>query len=157
MIKILVVCTGNICRSPVAHAVLDDLVKKSEFLKDNVFIDSCGTHNYHVGSKPDKRSVQVAKENGLDISYISSRLLKDSDKDFDLILGMDRGHFAALKENFPDAKNKVFLFSYYSCDQNKDIKDPYFGDYEGFIEMFSEIAYVSSKLIIKLENELRLC
>jgi len=152
--KVLVVCTGNICRSPVAHAVLDNLVSASDFLRNKVIIDSCGTHNFHVGSIPDYRSIKVSRDNGLNIDYIKARLLDSDDNTCDLILGMDKGHVATLKMQFPDSQNKIFLFETYAGNRNVEIEDPYYGDYEGFVKMYSQINLAAHKLILKLENEL---
>jgi protein-tyrosine phosphatase len=152
--KVLVVCTGNICRSPVAHAVLDNLVAANNVLRNKVIIDSCGTHNFHVGSIPDYRSIKVSKDNGLNIEYIKARLLQPKDHTFDLILGMDKGHVATLKMQFPDSQNKIFLFEEYVGNKNIDIEDPYYGNYEGFVKMYSQINIAAHKLILKLENEL---
>ena len=152
--KVLVVCTGNICRSPVAHAVLDNLVSASDVLRNKVIIDSCGTRNFHVGSIPDYRSIKVSMHHGLNIEYIKSRLLNSDDCDFDLFLGMDKSHVVTLKMQFPDSQNKIFLFEEYVGNKNIDIQDPYYGDYEDFVKMYAKISFAAQKLILKLENEL---
>ena len=81
------VCLGNICRSPIAHGIMADILPNS-------FIDSAGTGSYHIGSPPDPRSIQVAQDNGIDISHQSARQFQSSDfTKFDHIFVMDRQNF----------------------------------------------------------------
>src|SRR5210317_2153527 len=85
MVKILMVCLGNICRSPLAHGIL-----KSKLPSDQFFIDSAGTANYHVGDPPDRRSISIAKSNGIDISHQRGQQFKASFFDvYDYIYVMD--------------------------------------------------------------------
>ena len=87
-IKILIVCFGNVCRSPLAQRILHSKVKK------NAFIDSAGTASYHIGRSPDPRSILVAKEEGIDISnYKERKFIKEDFKKFDFIYVMDNSNF----------------------------------------------------------------
>jgi len=117
------VCLGNICRSPLAEGVMQYAVKKAGL---NWEVDSAGTGNWHVGDPPDRRSIRVAKNHGVDISQQVCRQFKVSDFDtFDLILVMDRNNLTnvlALARNEQDeAKVKLFLV-------DKEVPDPYFDD-----------------------------
>ena len=89
MTKILMVCLGNICRSPLAHGLLE-----SKLPKDNFYIDSAGTANYHVGDSPDKRSIDIASKHQLDIHSQRGRQFKVDDFDtFDFIYVMDKSNY----------------------------------------------------------------
>ena len=84
-VKILMVCLGNICRSPLAEGLL-----ASKLPKDKFFIDSAGTGTYHIGKQPDHRSILVAKKHGIDITYQKARQFTSRDfEDFDYIFAMD--------------------------------------------------------------------
>ena len=127
--KLLFVCTGNICRSPTAEAVLR---KMSLDEKVHLHVESRGTHDYHVGEPPDERSQQHAKGRGYDLSAQRARQVSDRDfEEFDLILAMDRSHLRLLERMCPAqhrAKLRLFL-------PGADVPDPYYGGAEGFEEV----------------------
>lgn len=135
MTKILMVCLGNICRSPLAHGILD-----SKLPSDSFFVDSAGTANYHVGDSPDYRSIAVAKSHGIDISMQRGRQFKVSDFDaFDYIFTMDDSNYQnviALARNPKDiAKVKSIL----EIDEDVEltyVPDPYYGDISDFKDVF---------------------
>src|SRR6476660_5401087 len=119
--KILMVCLGNICRSPLAHGVFEHLVKKQNL---DWQIDSAGTGSWHIGNPPDRRSIAVAKSNGIDISDQRARQFKSSDFDnFDVILVMDRQNYKDVTSmaKTQEQKNKVKLFI-----TDDIVPDPYF-------------------------------
>jgi len=124
--KVLFVCTGNICRSPTAEGVLRSLAEK-ENLK--IHVESRGTHNYHVGEPPDDRAQDHAKRRGYDLSAQRAKQLSKRDfEEFDLLLAMDRGHLRILQRLCPPQyAGKVRLFL-----QEADVPDPYYGGAEGF-------------------------
>jgi protein-tyrosine phosphatase len=135
MKKILFVCTGNICRSSTAEALLRQVVSK-RMQADQYFIDSCGTHDYHVGGKSDIRAAQVAKERGVDMGDIRARQITGEDFNaFHHIFAMDRGNFRILKSIAPPSYTaKISLFLDHSAQQIKDVPDPYYGNLKGFDE-----------------------
>jgi len=141
--KILFVCTGNICRSPTAHAVARHKAKISG--KENLFIfDSAATSSYHEGESPDVRSVKVAHEKGISFSGIFSRAITKKDfADFDFILCMDRGHVSrllAISEEKYHHKIKLFLeFCAIKNFWDDEVIDPYYGGNKGFEEVFSMV------------------
>src|SRR5260221_5118006 len=119
--SILLVCTGNICRSPTAEGVLRHLAEK-EGIELN--IASAGTGDWHVGHPPDERAQRHAKGRGYDLSALRARQVRASDfAEFDLILAMDRGHLRALERMAPPAeRHKLRLFA-----KGRDVPDPYYG------------------------------
>ena len=127
--KILVVCMGNICRSPTAEAVLRAKAS-SRFL-----VDSAGTHAYHVGEPPDKRAIYAAQKRGYDLSSLRARQVSVADfEQFDLILAMDRKNLATLRQQCPDEHTaKLALFLQYAEGISLDeVPDPYYGGTQGF-------------------------
>ena len=124
--KVLFVCTGNICRSPTAEGVLRRL---AELERLNVHVESRGTHDYHVGEPPDERAQEHAKRRGYDLSAQRARHISRRDfEEFDLVLAMDRGHLRILQRLCPPQHaGKVRLFL-----QEADVPDPYYGGAEGF-------------------------
>ncbi|MFK7833946.1 MAG: low molecular weight protein-tyrosine-phosphatase [Winogradskyella sp.] len=131
MTRILMVCLGNICRSPLAHGVMQSKLSETEF-----YVDSAGTAAYHIGNAPDKRSIRVARDNGLDISHQSARQFKVSDFDtFDYIYAMDHSNYdniiSLARTNEDLKKVKLFLETHPSI-ENKNMPDPYYGDQSDF-------------------------
>lgn len=131
MTRILMVCLGNICRSPLAHGIL-----QSKLPEDHFYVDSAGTGAYHIGNSPDSRSIAVARKHGLDISTQSARQFKASDFDkFDYIYAMDHSNYTniiSLARHSKDiGKVKLFLEANPSI-KNKNVPDPYYGDQSDF-------------------------
>lgn len=134
--RILVVCLGNICRSPLAHGIFESL------LDESFFVDSAGTGSYHVGNPPDPRSVSVAKKNNIDISQQKARQFTISDFDlFDSIYVMDRQNYADVCSLSRDEKDlqKVQLLCKAAGLNTVDVPDPYYGGPEGFENVFALI------------------
>jgi len=134
MKKILFVCTGNICRSPSAEAVLKHLIRQNN-CEDRFEIASAGTHGYHVGDPPDPRAVQQAARRGIDMTGIRAQKVKPSDFDvYDLIIAMDREHMRFLQEMKPfSSKASLRLFTdFMKSPASEDIPDPYYGDEKEF-------------------------
>jgi protein-tyrosine phosphatase len=145
--KILMVCLGNICRSPLAEGIMKQQVKEADLDWE---VDSAGTGNWHVGQGPDKRSTKAARNNGIDISKQVCRQFKVNDFDnFDLILVMDRNNFAdvsALAKNKQDQeKIKLFL-------GDQDVPDPYFDDNQ-FEPVFKLIESGCKEVIRTYQNQ----
>ena len=135
MIRVLFVCTGNICRSPTAHGVLRRLAREAG-LEDHVFVDSAGTHDYHAGESPDRRAQKHAARRGYDLSELKARRIRAADfRNFDLILAMDRGHMELLERDCPPGEHhKLRLFTEYvdGAVAGDQVPDPYYGGSAGF-------------------------
>ncbi len=141
--SILVVCTGNICRSPTAEGVLR---AKFEQRGLAVRVDSAGTHDYHVGEPPDPRSIRHAARRGYDLSALRARQVRVADfHQFGHILALDRGHLGHLISMAPaDASAKLAMFLDTSAKwHGQDVPDPYYGGAAGFeqvLDMVEEAA-----------------
>ncbi len=135
MTKILMVCLGNICRSPLAEGIL-----KSKLPIPNFMIDSAGTANYHTGDSPDRRSIAVAKKYGLDISHLRGRQFSVRDFDaFDIIYVMDESNYndvVALARNNADSAKVKFILNEVYPNQNYNVPDPYYGGNDGFENVY---------------------
>ena len=137
MTNILMVCLGNICRSPLAHGIME-----SKLDDHNYYVDSAGTANYHVGDPPDHRSIEVARKNGIDISGPSGRTFKVQDFDtFDHIFVMDDSNYQnviKLARNDAD-KDKVRLILDNGSNQSNIVHDPYYGDASDFEKVYRQL------------------
>lgn len=148
--KILVVCLGNICRSPLAEGILLHLVNKHQLA---ITIDSAGTSDYHIGEAPDARTVANAQKNKIDLTPLRARQFTVNDFDeFDKIYVMDKSN---LRNVFDLARNendrkKVDLFLNISHpNQNMEVPDPYYGGEAGFEKVFQLVWNASEKLLEK--------
>ena len=150
-VKILMVCLGNICRSPLAQGLLASKLPKGKF-----FVDSAGTGHWHIGKQPDQRSIITAQKNGLDISSQRGRQFTSNDFDaFDYIFVMDSTNYddvISLSENEAQ-KNKVHLIlNELFPDENVDVPDPYSGLQNGFdnvYEMLNEACDILAQKLIE--------
>lgn len=152
MTKILMVCLGNICRSPLAHGILESKLNTFKF-----YVDSAGTAAYHVGHQPDRRSIKVAKNNNIDISHQTARQFKASDFDrFDYIYAMDSSNYTNIislaRNNSDIGKVKLFLEENPNI-SNKNIPDPYYGDMSDFEFVFDLIETTSVIIAKRLLEE----
>jgi len=151
-IGVLFVCLGNICRSPTAHGVMLNRIEQAG-LSDKLFIDSCGTGSWHVGSPPDERTVKTAKQFGYDLSPLRARKLSASDfSDFDYILAMDARNLADVIKNAPgNYSGTIKLFLDYAKEIDEtEVPDPYYGGEEGFLRVINMIEKACDGLIEEL-------
>ena len=132
--RVLFVCTGNICRSPTAHGILQHRVREAG-LDDRIVVDSAGTHGYHVGEPPDARSIAAAARRGYDLASLRARRFVRHDFErFDLVLVADEGHREHLARLVkPSQGHKLRkILDYSSRYRGMDVPDPYYGGTEGF-------------------------
>ena len=140
MVRVLFVCLGNICRSPMAHGRFRALIAERG-LQGRVEVDGCGTSGYHVGEPPDRNQRIVAKRHGFAIDDLRSRQLQDSDYyEFDLIVCMDRSNEANVRDrSFPNATAEIVRFMEFVPGEGPDVPDPYYGGMDGFERVFDLI------------------
>ncbi|WP_045400761.1 low molecular weight protein-tyrosine-phosphatase [Vibrio campbellii] len=147
MKKLLVVCMGNICRSPTGEAVLR---AKAKELGISVEVDSAGTIGYHAGNPPDARSMQAGKQRGYSFKGIRSRKVTVGDFDeFDMVLAADKANLADLLDICPtEHRHKVSLFLSHGDSDYDEIPDPYYGGDAGF-ELVLDLIEDASEVILK--------
>jgi len=136
MTRVLMVCLGNICRSPLAEGIL-----KSKVNSTNIFVDSAGTGNYHIGGLPDDRSIAVAEKHHINITDQRCRQFSVEDFDkFDVIYVMDnsnRRDILNLARNEKDELKVKMILNELFPNENVDVPDPYTGGLNGFEQVFN--------------------
>jgi protein-tyrosine phosphatase len=154
--SVLMVCMGNICRSPTAEGVFRHLVREAG-LQDRVHIDSAGTHGYHVGAPPDERSAHHASLRGYDLSDLRARRVHAADFErFDLILAMDWENLVLLQEDCPPAhQHKLRRLMEFAPEGLGDVvADPYSGDTQGFETVLDHVEAACEGLLRHIRREL---
>jgi len=152
-LRILMVCLGNICRSPMADGLLRRKVKEHDL---NVLVDSAGTANYHIGSPPDHRMVEIATSRGTDIQDLRARQFSKIDfQDFDLIYVMDESNLTNVYRlaSSEDERQKVRLIleDLYPKASMK-VPDPYYGSMKDFMDVHDLLDEVTDVIIEKIKN-----
>jgi protein-tyrosine phosphatase len=150
--KILMVCLGNICRSPLAHGIMENKISN---LNLDWHVDSAGTGDWHIGESPDRRAIVEAKRNGIDISNQRARQITIADfENFDLILTMDVSNYNNVLDLAPDeiSKGKVaMIMNFLDPDSNSSVPDPY---YDGrFSNVFQLLDQATDAVLKKLLKE----
>lgn len=143
--NVLMVCLGNICRSPLAQGIFQDLITDQ-----NIKVDSAGTANYHTGASPDPRSIEIAAKNGIDISHQQARqfVVEDFDQ-FDYIYVMDysnQQNVLRLARNDQDRAKVHLLLG------DAEVEDPYYGGKEGFSVVFNKIQKACQHILEQWKN-----
>ena len=150
--RILMVCLGNICRSPLAEGILNEKCKHLP-----VFVDSAGTSGYHVGNAPDLRAQHIAKLNQINIGNQKARKLSSKDiETFDLIYVMDDSNYEESLKIAKSSKDKLkidFILNVSNPGKNLNVPDPYFGGDKGFENVYDLLNDSCEKLKIQLEKE----
>jgi len=154
MVKVLMVCMGNICRSPMAHGYFEHLVRQAG-LERQIQVDSAGTHAYHVGNPPDTRAQQTARRRGIDLSGQRARkAVREDFHTFDYVLAMDRDNHALLAELCPEGQeHKLRLFLEFAPQLGeREVPDPYYGGAEGFERVFDMVEAAAQGLLAEIRS-----
>ena len=154
-VKVLFVCTGNICRSPTAEGVFKHHVNEAG-LAGRVLSDSAGTHGYHIGEPPDPRTQHAASRRGYDLSVLRARQVSLSDfGEFDYVLAMDQANLLALQRLCPPQhSSRLKLFMEFNGDPAvREVPDPYYGGAQGFERVLDLVEQASQRLLEHLRIE----
>ena len=145
--NVLMVCLGNICRSPLAEGILKHKLKQRNI---QALVDSAGTGGYHIGSLPDERSIEIAKKYGIDITDQRARKLRSLDfEEFDLIFAMDTYNFQDLRKLAREEeleKIKLILNESHPS-ENISVPDPYYGGKDGFENVYQMLDLACDRII----------
>jgi protein-tyrosine phosphatase len=150
--RVLFVCLGNICRSPLAEGVFRSLVDEAG-LSDKFDIDSAGTGSWHVGERPDARATMVAREHGVDLDSKARQVQAEDLHDYDYVIAMDRENLLGLERmaNASGGDAEIQLLRAYDPDpEGKEVPDPYYGGVSGFENAYQIVARSSEGLLSRL-------
>lgn len=151
--KILMVCLGNICRSPMAEGLMHSKIKKYKLAAE---VDSAGFESFHTGDPPDFRAIREMKQHGIDITQQKSRLFRKSDfETFDRIYVMDSGNYNDVKSaaRHSDQMIKVdYILNILYPGSNKPVPDPYYGGDDGFANTYKLLDSATELIAIELMN-----
>lgn len=150
--KILMVCLGNICRSPMAEGILRKMIDEKNL---SVQVDSAGTGSWHTGERPDRRAISTAKKFGVDISKLVARQIEVSDFEyFDKIFVMDKSNYrnvVQMARSKEDSSKVELLMNLCFPGSDTEVPDPWSGDEDGFIPVFKMMEKACSSLIASLK------
>jgi protein-tyrosine phosphatase len=147
VVRILFVCMGNICRSPLAQGIFEDVLRR-EGLEDEVFVDSAGTGAWHVGSPPDERAQRSAGQRGLDLSSQRARRITPEDcKTFDYILTMDEDNYHAVASLCRGSAVVRPFLDFAANSPETEVPDPYYGGPDGFEHVLDLVEDASEGLL----------
>lgn len=151
--KILMVCLGNICRSPMADALLR---KKVRELNLDVYVDSAGTSDFHSGEKPDKRMIATGAKFGVDLDPLRARQFQPTDFDqFDSIYVMDKNNLhdvIQLTKNEEDKRKVKLILNELHPEKDLEVPDPYYGGEQGFIDVYNMLNDATDRIIDSLRK-----
>lgn len=149
-VKVMFVCLGNICRSPLAHAIFERDVKNAG-LSDQILIESSGTGSWHVGHLPDPRMRKEAASHGVEMTHKARHFIAQDLENYDLIFAMDKQNRIDILSLDKEGKHadKVVLFREFQpgAEKGAEVPDPYYGDAEGFTNVYHMVEETSAKVL----------
>jgi protein-tyrosine phosphatase len=147
MVRVLFVCMGNICRSPIAQGVFENMLRR-EGLEDRVFVDSAGTGDWHVGSPPNERAQRSASLRGLDLSSQRARQVRSEDCDtFDYVLTMDEQNYRMVSSLCRGSAVVRPFLDFATDSPEREVPDPYYGGPDGFERVLDLVEEASEGLL----------
>lgn len=157
MLHVCFVCLGNICRSPLAHGVFENLVK-NQGLEDIIQVSSAGTGHWHVGNPPDRRMQATAQKYGISMDTRAEQFEPSDFNRFDLVLAMDENNLSIL-ESYSEAamkSGKLRLFRSFDPENNGDldVPDPYYGGDQGFELVYQMVDRTCPEILKFLKNKI---
>jgi len=159
MVKVLFVCLGNICRSPLAEALFNHKIKQKKY-QDHLSCDSCGTSEYHIGELPDERAIACANKNGIKMNHRGRQLNRIDFRDFDYLIAMDKSNLENVKisaEQHKTAPNNLLLMCAFQKNPKfMEVPDPYYGGVDGFQKVYDILDSSLDGLIEELEKKQQL-
>jgi protein-tyrosine phosphatase len=152
--KILFVCTGNICRSPLAEGILREKLRKKKIAAE---VDSCGFESFHLGDPPDSRALEVARNHGIDLSSHRARLFTTHDFDrFDYIYAMDSAHYnniMRLARNDSDRKKVDYMLNVLYPGENRGVQDPWYHNLKAFENVYLLLDEACDVVVVGIMSE----
>lgn len=150
--KVMFVCLGNICRSPLAHAVFEDMARRQEL---DVFTESCGMGAWHVGEQADSRMRKTAESHGVELNHLARRFQPSDLDEYDLIIPMDRENLKDIKKYAGDQhKDKIRLLREWDPEGGREVPDPWYGGPEGFETVYEIVERSCRVLVDELKDTL---
>ncbi|MDA0689126.1 MAG: low molecular weight phosphotyrosine protein phosphatase [Proteobacteria bacterium] len=153
-IRVLMVCLGNICRSPTAHGVMEKFIQ-DKGLQSHIVVDSAGTGSWHIGESPDSRAAQAAARRGYDLSRLVARQVADTDFGrFHYILAMDRQNLKDLRARCPaNHQSRLRLLLDYGDSEHDVVPDPYYSGAQGFELVLDLVEGACAGLLNTIQRE----
>lgn len=156
MVNVLFVCLGNICRSPLAEGVFKHQVRESG-LENKIKVASGGTSGWHIGERPDPRSIEVAKANGIELDSYGRKAVGDDFRSFDYIIAMDSDNYRDLKnltESSMEGAAQLYLMrDFDDIGVGQDVPDPYYGPEDGFTYVYELLDRSCRNLLEKIKAD----
>jgi protein-tyrosine phosphatase len=154
-LRVLMICMGNLCRSPTAESVLRRKLADAGLAR-LIEVDSAGTHGYHVGNPPDPRAQRHAAQRGYDLSKLRARRVREEDFErFDLVLAMDDDNLSELEAlRRPESPAEVGLLMDHCSGRGRTVPDPYYGDAAGFERVLDDVEAACDGLLTHLRERL---
>ena len=149
--RVLLVCLGNICRSPTAEAAVREAADVAGL---DLEVASAGTGAWHVGEPPDRRMTAAAADDGLQLSGCGRQVVPDDFVTFDLVVAMDRANLEDLRRLAPDeaARSRLRLFRDYAGERDADVPDPYYGGPDGFREVVGIVRRAAAGMVDAIQR-----